>query len=290
MKTSVAKLLKNKPFFSQGVLWFLFLTFTLTPLFLGLGYAFLYSLGWVGVLAKGFTLEYWRAVLSQSEFWQSLGLTMYLSLLSLIPPVILALYLATRFQGILQKGSLNYFIYFPLAIPAIVVAFFTMQMLAKSGFVSRLVLAVGFIEQLEQFPDLVNDFGGWGIIFAHWLMATPFLTVMFLGMHDSEQLEELKQVAITLGANVRQAYWRVSIPVLLKKAYPTIILYGIFLFGAYEIPLLLGRQSPQMISVLITRKVNRYDLTTIPEGYAMAVIYTLFMLMMVSLLLRKEGR
>jgi len=53
------------------------------------------------------------------------------------------------------------------------------------------------------------------------------------------------------------------------------VLYFIFLLGAYEVPLILGQESPQMLSVLIIQEIKQYDLDKISEGYVVAVLYTL---------------
>ncbi|WP_299464993.1 ABC transporter permease subunit [uncultured Microscilla sp.] len=269
----------------------LFVMATLLPMVLALGYAFSYSIGWVGILSEGFTLKHWQKALPNGEVWQSLGYTLYVTLASLLPATIVALLLATRFRRAIIGSKLHYLIYFPLAIPAIVAAFFIMQLFAKTGLLSRVVYQIGFIDQLAQFPDLINDQYSVGILCANWLLATPFLTVMFLGMYDGERLDDLQQVATTLGATRTQAYFKVIIPALWRKGYPTVVLYGIFIFGAYEVPLLLGRQSPEMISVLATRKIKgQYDLLQLPEGYVLAVIYSLLMIMSVLWLLRKQKK
>ncbi|EAY26417.1 ABC transporter permease subunit [Microscilla marina] len=269
----------------------LFIMTTVLPMVLALGYALCYSAGWVGILSEGFTLRFWQKMLPNVEMWQSLGYTLYVTLASLLPATVVALLLATYFRRAIVGGKLHYLIYFPLAIPAIVAAFFVMQLFAKTGLLSRIVYQTGLIDQLVQFPDLINDQYSVGILCAHWLLATPFLTVMFLGMYDGERLDDLQQVATTLGATRTQAYLQVIIPALLRKGYPTVVLYGIFIFGAYEVPLLLGRQSPEMISVLATRKIkDQYDLLQLPEGYVLAVIYSLLMMMSVLWLLRKQKK
>jgi putative spermidine/putrescine transport system permease protein len=43
--------------------------------------------------------------------------------------------------------------------------------------------------------------------------------------------------------------------------------------GSYEIPLLLGRQSPQMMSVLVIQKLRKFSLAAIPEAYIMALVF-----------------
>jgi len=54
--------------------------------------------------------------------------------------------------------------------------------------------------------------------------------------------------------------------------------------GSYEVPLLLGRQSPQMISVATLQKIQRYNLYDIPKGFAMSILYVLIIVLVLVLL------
>lgn len=255
-----------------------FLLLTAVPLLLGFLYALLYSLGLVGALAPGFTLRFWAEGFQSWALWHSLGYSLYITLASLLPAFVGGLVLATTLRAYLQKGPGAYLMYLPLVMPALVVALWSMQVLGQTGLVARLGFQWGWFSDMRHFPGYINDDWGLGILFAHWTMALPFFTLLFLGMQDNERLDDLTQVARSLGASPAQAYYRVVLPVLLQKGRPSMLMYGIFLWGAYEIPLLLGQQSPQMISVLITRKVGRYDLAEIPEGYFIAVLYSLLLL------------
>ena len=102
-------------------------------------------------------------------------------------------------------------------------------------------------------------------------------------------MEELSKLAFSLGANGSQVTWKVTIPIILRKTWTLIALYFIFLLGAYEVPLILGQESPQMLSVLIIRELNQYDLTKISEGFVVAVVYTIVVsLAAVALFSRKK--
>lgn len=259
-----------------GIAWFL--AFTILPLAAGLIYALLYSLGLAGILAQGFTFEYWLNVLQSTEIWRSLGFSFYIATASMALATVFALALVLKLKDAFSQGLLSYVIYFPLAIPAMVAAFISFQLLGKAGFFSRLLASAGLIEQLQAFPDLVNDAAGFAIIFSHSLMAFPFLLLLFIGTYESERLGALKQLSSTLGAGEWAISRRVLIPVLLKRNLPSLVLYFIFVLGSYEIPLLLGRESPQMVSVLTIRKLQRYDLMDKPEAYIIALIYCLLVL------------
>jgi len=268
----------------------LFLLLAVLPLLLGLGYALLYSLGLVGVLGRGFTLSHWAEVLGGGALWRSLGYSFYLAAASMTLATGLALWLALRGRRALASGALSYLIYFPLTLPAMVMAFFVLQLLSQAGLLARVAAQLGLIAQPSEFPSLVNDAAGLGIVLAHVLMATPFLLILFLNLYRSERLPELAQLAGSLGASRAQVRRRVEIPVLLRAAYPTLVLYFLFTLGSYEIPLLLGREDPQMVSVLIERKLMRYNLADKPEAYVIAVIYAGLVLSLVGSLLGRSRR
>ena len=269
-----------------------FLALTAVPLLAGLVYALLYSLGLVGLVQvqDGFTMEYWQEALGSKEVWISLGYSFYIASVSLLLSVGLALFLAVRWYQRFQHGFLTYAIYFPLAIPGMVAAFFVFQLMGKSGLLSRMSHGVGLTSSLEAFPDLIQDFWGIGMIYAHVMLAVPFLLILFLNLAKSERLVELGQLAATLGALPRQVVRKIWVPILLKRGFPTLVLYFIFVLGAYEIPLLLGRESPEMISVLIIRKHQKgFDIADKPEAFIIALVYALLVLLLLWLSLRNRN-
>lgn len=265
-----------------------FLALTALPLLAGLIYALLFSLGIVGIIHDGFTLGYWREAIEDGEVWMSLGYSLYIATVSSLLSIAIALGLVIKGRAQFQKGLLSYAIYFPLAIPGMVAAFFVFQLMGKSGLLSRLTFGLGMTSSIETFPDLVHDAWGIGMITAHVMLAVPFLLILFLNLARNERLEELSQLASTLGAVPKDISRKVWLPILLKKSFPTLILYFIFVLGAYEIPLLLGRESPQMVSVLIIRKLQRYNLLDKPEAYIIALIYSVLVLSLLWLALRNR--
>lgn len=268
----------------------LFILLSGIPIAAGVTYALLYSLGLTGVLAEGFTLEHWRTVLSNPAFWRMLGFSLYVALISIALALALALWLILRSPREFQRGSLSFFIYFPLSIPAIVMAFFVFQLLGKGGWLSRLAHQVGLIERLAQFPGWINDPWGVGIIVAHVIMATPFFTIYLANLYQNERVGAYLNLAATLGATPRQARRRIALPLLLRRALGTVFLYFMFVMGSYEIPLLLGSQSNQMVSVRTIQRLQRFNLGDIPEAYTISVAYTIMVIVLLILLLTINRR
>jgi len=111
-------------------------------------------------------------------------------------------------------------------------------------------------------------------------LAVPFFTLLLAELHGSERIGALSDLAATLGASRFQRLRFVTVPVLLRRAQPSLALLFVLALGSFEIPWLLGRQSPQMLSVLTYRKHGLFDLTQKPEAYLLALGYTLLVFAM----------
>ncbi len=272
------------------LIYALLVLFAVLPLVAGLGFAILYSVGLVGVLNNGFTGEHWMRIFSEGNILQSCLYSAAIAIVSLLISVSLALPVSLKHHQSFRKGLLSYLIYMPLAFPGIVAAFFFFQFLTKSGVVSRLLFQLRLISSIDQFPDLINDTFGIGMIATHVFLSFPFFVLLFVNIIKTERIIEYQQLASTFAATKWQSLFRVSIPMLLQKALPNIILYFIFIFGAFEVPLLLGRSNPEMVSVLAVRKLQRFNLLDIPQGYAIAVLYTIFVFILLVFLFKVRSR
>lgn len=260
----------------------IFILFAAVPVLLGFGYALLYSFGLTGILSDGFTTEYWEKTLLASEFWKSLGFSLFVALIVMTISLFFSIWIVISWTKNLYKGLLSYVTYLPLAFPAIVMAFFSFQLLSKSGFISRIVFNLGWIDDLSQFPDWTNDAYGVAIIFSLCLLITPFFIILYSNLYQNERIAELKALAQTLGAHKNQITTKIIVPILLKKSAFTIMLFLIFVMGTYEIPLLLGRQDPSMLSVFIIQKLQKFNLADIPQAYAVSVIYILLIATLIA--------
>ncbi len=93
-------------------------------------------------------------------------------------------------------------------------------------------------------------------------------------------------LARSLGCGRKGFFARVYAPLLLRRNLPLILLYGVYLLGTYEIPMLLGRSAPRSISVYITEQLTRFDTGNFALGHAAAVLYALLVALALFGLLR----
>jgi len=253
----------------------------LAPLGMAIGYSFLYSLGLAGILQDGFTFANW-ASLFQGEFLRSILYSAWVAGASTVLVLFTSLGMLFAFRDHLQNRMIYNSLFLPLAIPPIVLAFSIYQLLSGSGLLSRAAYHMNLITEASRFPVLVQDPWAIGIILTHLFIVFPFFLLISLNLYEHQKLEEMGKVASTLGASSKTILFRLQLPVLLRGLFPLIALYFIFFMGAYEIPLLLGESSPQMISILILEKLQRFNLADIPVAHSMAVWYAILCIATIS--------
>ncbi len=267
-----------------------YLLLTILPLAAGMVYSLLYSLGMAGLLGKGFTTAHWQALLGSHEIWTSLAYTGLLTVLSLALMLAISLPLAygLHFSPSGKGSSLG--LYLPLTVPPLIAALAWNFILSPSGIVSRMAYQLGMISSMDGFPRLVNDFANVSILVTHVFLLFPLFTLVFLNIAKKENVSGMRDMSDTLGATHRQFFRKVFSPMLLQKAGSLLLLYAVFLFGAYEVPLLLGRSSPRVVTLIIVDKVSKFDLAGIPVGHAMAVLYTLLIGSLVTVMIVRKQR
>lgn len=268
-----------------------YLIITVVPIVAGLTYSILYSVGLAGLLGKGFTLRHWAILLSEAETWRSLIYTSLITIISLILSIIPAMAIAYWMHFKRKSNSLYRSLFLPLSLPPLIAGFAIYQLLSPSGFLSRIAFHLGLISSIDDFPRLVNDAASFGLVTTHVVLLFPFFSLVFFNLSKKENMMGLRQISMTLGASDGHFLRKVWIPIILKRAASLLLLYAVFLFGTYEVPLLLGRSAPRVVTIFIVEKVSKYDLSGIPVGHAMVVLYAgIVGILATIMILRKKRR
>ncbi|MBK8027255.1 MAG: ABC transporter permease subunit [Chloroflexi bacterium] len=149
---------------------------------------------------------------------------------------------------------------FNLPVPHLVAAVGILFLLSQSGLVSRRATALGLTSTPADFPVLVRDSSGWGIIITYVWKEMPFIRVIVLGVLKSLD-ESFVQAARNLGANAWQRFRHIVLPLIAPSLFSSSLIVFAFTFGAYEIPALVflfndadlnSRAEAMALSVLIT--------------------------------------
>jgi putative spermidine/putrescine transport system permease protein len=238
-----------------------------------------------------FSLNAYRELFTDRGFLRSLGFTLGVSLSSTAGSVVIAVAGAVALRHRLRGKRALLFVYqLPLTVPYLVAAVGIMTLVSQSGLVARFAFHLGLIAEPADFPALLYDDLGIGIILVYLWKQIPFIGLVALAVLQSVG-EDYEEQARTLGASGLQAVRHVLLPLIIPGIVPASIIIFAFTFGAFEVPLLLGKRFPSMLSVLAYRLYIDVDVAARPQAMAGTVFIAVFVLLLVALYRRiTEGR
>lgn len=225
-----------------------------------------------GQQGQGPHLGHFHNILTAGEFRQSLGHTFYLAfsstLLAAICSVILALSLIRLAP---QNKPINFLLQIPLTVPHLVIAIAALFLLAPSGLFSRLAIHLGLLSGSGDFPLMVNDDFGLGILFVYTWKEIPFITFMILAVLKNLG-PELLEVGATLKAGRWQRFRHIILPIIAPNLAAASFIVFAYTFGAFEVPYLLDKTYPMTLPVWAYKSYSDVDLVARPEGIALGLL------------------
>lgn len=267
------------------------LVVTGTLFFGALGFGLLRSFNYMPVI--GLTdpnLDAYAAIFTTPSFLRSFALSLYIAVtataLSAAIALGAALLLRQTFPG---RALISFLFQLNLTIPHIVGAIGILYLFSQSGAFARLAYATGLITRPADFPAMVFDPFAIGIILQYVWKEVPFLGLIVLANLQTIGTD-VEATARTLGATRWQAFRHALLPMLLPGLLAASALVFAFAFGAYEIPLLLGANSPAALPVLAWRSYTDVDLAARPEAMAMALTIALLSATMIVISWRLARR
>lgn len=256
----------------------------ITGMFFGASvvYALAQSLGYLSIIGETrLSFDAYARVLNRQtvagrEFWAALGFSLWVSgaatLLSALGALLLAAMLSAG-PGPADRSTLLA-LNANLALPHLVWAIALLLLFSQSGLLARMAAALGLIDLPAEFPVLVRDRFGVGIILHYVSKEIPFLVLIVLAVLRT-QGTAYTAVAATLGAGPWVRLRRVTLPLVLPGLAAGALLVFAFIFSAYEVPALLGVSFPRALSVLALDYFLNPDLSRRAEGMAISLIMAL---------------
>ena len=250
----------------------------------GLVLALVQSVGYFSPLGEqSFTLAHYRNLFFDAEFRASLWLTLSLASGATIISAVAGLLLAIALRELSGRYKIfNALLQVPLAVPHLAMAVTLINVIAPSGLIARIFYALGFIKVPAEFPAFINDRFGVGIIAAYVLKETPFIAIMTLALL-ARIGGEYEQAARTLGASAWQRLRYVTLPLVAPAVVSSALVVFAFIFGAFEVPFMLGRPYPAMLSVVAQRRYMSIELSERPDAIALAVVIAIITALLVWL-------
>ncbi len=251
---------------------------------MGLVIGFFQSLGYFPVIGlNDFTLKYYFEVLKDSSFLSSLKFSLYTSFMSSILAVVIGVLLAYSILQSKHRKGIEEIIYkLPIIIPHSIAALLVYNILAQSGVLARLLYFLGFIGEQNQFPSLIFDRSGIGIIVTYIWKEVPFIAMVVYTVLSNIS-DKLSDAALNLGANRRQVFWKILLPLIMPSILSSYIIIFAFSFGAFEVPYLLGPTSPKTLPVQAYIEYTNPNLAHRPYTMVINMILTFYSIILVWL-------
>lgn len=220
------------------------------------------------------TFEYYRGIFSSKLFTQSLLNSLTLAVVATLFSLILGLVTALQLVK-LKKGSrlLQTVYQIPITLPHLIVALMVMQIFSQSGILSRIAYQTGLISEVGQFPLLIHDDWGIGILLVFLYKEAPYVAISILAI--LKQLDfGFVEVAKNLGASKRQIFFKITLPLVQPTLATLFIILFCFTFASFEVPFLLGNPSHELVAVTAYDLFTQADLATRPQAFALTAVMT----------------
>ena len=236
------------------------------------------------------TLRHYVNILTDPDFYLSLLLTLYITVVSTVLAgalaVAAALLLRHRFVG---SRFVTFLFQLPLPVPHLVAATGMVLLFTQSGLFARLAYSVGWLERPNEFPVMVFDRWQIATILVYLWKEIPFIGLVILAILQGVG-QEYEEIAQTLGANRWQRFRYVLLPLMMPGLITTGVIVFAYVFGSFEIPLLLGQRYPNVLPVTAYRAYVDPDLNQRPEAMAMGMVITGIVIFLLNLALRLSRR
>lgn len=229
------------------------------------------------------TLRYYQEIFYRPELLSSIGMSLYITLVSSLGAVVFGLLLCTILvvSGS-AKGKNLHVVKMPLAIPHTVVALFIIQIFSQTGLLARILYALGVLDSSNSFPALLYTDNGIGIILAYLWKEIPFVAFFVISIMSNISAT-LGEAAENLGASKWRTFFDVTLPLCMPAVKNAFLIIFAFTLGAYELPFLLGATAPRTLPVQAFIEYTHPDMLHRP--YAMALNGLLFFISFVIVLL-----
>lgn len=234
----------------------------------------LQSLGYFPLIGlDSITFDYYKEILSNQQFINSLMLSLKISIISSIIATIIGILLAYLMTKS-RVSKLRYFLLnLPIIVPHIIVVMLAFAVFSKTGIIARMLYNLNLINDSREFVSLVNDKAGIGIIIVYIYKGMPFIAITVYNILKSLDVK-LEDVALNLGANKFQVLKLVIMPQIMPIILSSFIVIFAFSFGSFEVPYLIGATNPKALPVNAYINYINTDLAQRPLSMAMNSILT----------------
>lgn len=246
------------------------LVFLIGILVVGVMTTFFQSIGYFSAIGSNeITLEHYKRLLTDKGLIESLVFSIKTSFLSALLSTMGGVIIAIAAYKLGKEGKLIALTFrLPVIVPHLLSVLLVYNIFSQTGLLARFAYNIGFISSFEEFPVLLYNKNGFGIILAYIWKELPFIAFIIYNVL-SKLSNKFSDASRNLGATGFQTMKYVVFPIVLPSVLSSFILVFAFSFGAYEIPMLLGGTYPKALPVKAYIEYINPMLSNRP--YAMAI-------------------
>lgn len=242
------------------------------PALVGIAWALLGALDVVGFAAGDASLDRAVRVLGERATWRGVLTSLWIGLASTALAAVGAAALALLFRGRARTDRVaRSLAVLPLPLPHLVAAAGAVLVLAQSGLLGRVLVALGAAAGPADVPALVYDSAGVGMILAFAWKELPFLALVAFSVLGA-RTTDAEEAARTLGAGAWAVARRVTLPLLVRGLLPAAVAAFIFVAGNYEAAALLAPSDPAPLPVLTYERWLDPDLARRGDAYVLTLL------------------
>ena len=205
------------------------------------------------------TLMYYKEILGREASIDGIVYSFKIAGISAILSILIGIFMCYILINTGRNGLINAIVKLPIIVPHTIVALMIINVMSQNGLLARILFHLNIISDQSDFPLLINDAGGVGVILAYMWKEAPFVIYFVITLMAAIS-SNLGEAAINLGASRLTAFIEVSLPLCIGNILSAL--------GAYELPQILGATLPKALPILSYIEFQKPDLRLRP--YAMA--------------------
>lgn len=209
-----------------------------------------------------YTLSAWRSVVTDAAFRDAVAFTLVTTVAATVLSVVLALPVAAALRG---RAWARTVAALPVLVPHLLVAILAVLWLGPGGLADRLLGGMPL--------DVVRSRSGVGIVLVYVAKEVPFLALLLLAAWDDD-IAAREEAAAVHGAGPVARFRHVVVPGLRGPLTLGTLVVAAFVFGSFEVPLLVGPTQPDTIATYALRVTRIADLSGRADAAAALLVAT----------------
>ena len=248
-------------------------------------YPFLYGLQLSFAPAEGGPLASYRSFFGDSyqsgTIWITLKLSLPAALLNVLASVPIAYRMRGSFPG---KRLLTIVLVVPITLGTVLTAQGLLNYLGPAGWFNKVIMSLGLVDDPVR---LVNNY--WGVFFSLVITGFPFAFLLILSYLSGID-PTLESAAATLGADWKQRFRRITLPLLAPGLATTFCLAFVLAFSVFPSAVLVGNPAGETRVLALAAYQAAYEQYDYSLASAIAMVMGAVELLVIGVVLLGRSR